>query len=299
MKVAADSRSAGIAAALATVCIWAGFMLITRFAVSGRFTVAELVFLRLVPAAILLAPIMWRFGVLPRGLSWPRAMIIMVGAGAGFPAIIMTGLWYAPASDAGALAPGTLPFWTALAAAAMMREYPGPRRMIGLAMILVGASIVSLWAIAVESEVGAWRGHVLFLTGSALWGAYTVVFRQSGLSPLHVLAIGMFWPLIFLLPVLLWVGIPFDGAGVRSILIMAFLQSVLMAILALLLFGYAVRALGAAETGALGALTPILTLIGGAAFLGEEIGVLKALGVFLVAIGVFIASGVLTKMAPR
>ena len=52
-------------------------------------------------------------------------LVIVIGAGIGFPAILMAGLQFAPASDAGALAPGMLPFWTALVAAAMLGEGAG------------------------------------------------------------------------------------------------------------------------------------------------------------------------------
>ena len=299
MSPAAGSRAVGIAAACAAVLIWASFLIITRFAVQGSFTVAELLLLRLVPAAVLLAPVMWRDGVLPRGLSWPRVLMIIVGAGIGFPAILMAGLQFAPASDAGALAPGMLPFWTALVAAAMLGEVPGPRRKIGLGLILLGAMVVGLWQVLVDAESGAWRGHLCFLTAAALWAVYTVVFRQSGLTPVHALAIGLFWSAVVGLPVLLWIGVPFEGAGPQAIVVMGLLQGLLMGVLSLLFYGYAVQVLGAAETGAFGALVPMLALTGGAVFLDEEVSALKVAGIVLVAVGVFMASGILTRIAPR
>ena len=61
------------------------------------------------------------------------------------------------------------------------------------------------------------------------------------------------------------------------------------------LYGYAVRIIGAAEASAFGALTPLLALLGGAAFLAEAITPFKVVGVALVAVGVFLASGVLSK----
>jgi drug/metabolite transporter (DMT)-like permease len=292
-------RGAGILAAFAAVLIWGSFLVITRFAVRGSFTVPELLLLRLVPAAALIAPVMWREGVLPRGLSWPRTVMLVIGAGIGFPAILMAGLQFAPASDAGALAPGMLPFWTALAAALMLGEVPGPRRKIGLGLILVGAGMVGLWQVLVHADSGAWRGHLCFLTAAALWAIYTVVYRQSGLTPIHALAIGLFWSTVIGLPILLWVGVPFEGAGPQAIVVMALLQGLLMGILSLLLYGYAVRQLGAAETGAFGALVPMLALVGGALFLGEEVNAVKVAGVALVAVGVFMASGILTRIAPR
>lgn len=292
-------RGTGIAAAFAAVLIWGSFLVITRFAVRGSFTVPELLLLRLVPALALVAPVMWREGVLPRGLTWPRTLMLVIGAGIGFPAILMAGLQFAPASDAGALAPGMLPFWTALTAALMLGEVPGPRRKIGLGLILAGAGMVGLWQSVVHADSGAWRGHLCFLTAAALWAVYTVVYRQSGLTPIHALAIGLFWSGVIGLPILLWVGVPFEGAGPQAILVMALLQGLLMGFLSLLLFGHAVRQLGAAETGAFGALVPILALAGGALFLDEQVDAVKVAGVVFVAIGVFMASGILTRIAPR
>lgn len=291
-------RAIGTLAALATVLIWAMFLLVTRFAVQGTFTVEEVLLLRLLPAALVLAPLIWRVGVRPPPVSWPRAGLLMIGASALFPFLVSTGLAYAPASDAGPLAPGMLPFWTALAAMWLTGEVPGPRRRIGLALILAGALIVSLWQIIAGAAPGAWRGHLMFLTGSGLWAVYSVIFRQSGLTAVQGMVLGVFWGTVVGVPLLLASGnVRFEGAGLRDIVVMIVLQGFVIGVLAMFLFGYAVRILGAAETAAFGALTPILAMLGGAMFLGEEITGLKIAGTLLVAVGVFLASGVVSRSA--
>ena len=290
------TRAFGLFAAIATVTIWAAFMLVTRFAVQGNFTVEELLVLRLVPGAIVMVPWMWKLGILPHGLSWPRALMLMIGASAVLPYVVSKGLEFAPASDGGALAPGMLPFWAALAAYAFAREIPGPRRRIGLAMILTGAVVVSLWPILGGARDGAWRGHLMFLTGSGLWAIYSVIFRQSGLTPMHGLVIGLFWGTLVITPLLFLSGnVSFAKANWGDIAVMMVIQSLIIGILAMVLFSYAVRLLGAAESSAFGALTPILALLGGVMFLGESVGPLKVFGVVLVAAGVFLASGILRK----
>ena len=290
------TRVFGLLAALATVVIWAAFMLITRYAVQGSFTVEEILVLRLVPGAILIIPLMWRLGVMPIGQSWPRAVMLMIGASAVFPYIVSKGLAYAPASDGGALAPGMLPFWAALAAYALAGEVPGPRRRFGLGMILIGAMVVSLWPILGSASNGAWKGHLMFLTGSGLWAIYSVIFRQSGLTPIHGLVIGLFWGTLLLVPLLLMSGnVSFHEATWDSIAIMIVIQSLVIGIMAMVLFNYAVRILGAAESAAFGALTPILALLGGVLFLGESVTQLKIFGIILVAVGVFLASGIIQK----
>lgn len=290
------TRALGLAAALATVTIWAAFLLGTRFAVQGSFTVEEILVLRLIPATLVLSPVIWRLGVIPRGQSIPRAAMLMVGASAVFPFVVTTGLSYAPASDAGALAPGMLPFWTALAAYALAREIPGPRRRIGLAMILAGAMVVSLWQILAGLDDSAWMGHLMFLAGSGLWAVSSVIFRQSGLSSLHALVIGQFWGTLLFTPIVFATGkVTFTDASLNDIVVMIVFQSFIIGILAMFLYGYAVRMIGAAEAAAFGALTPILALLGGVVFLSEAITPFKVVGVALVAAGVFLASGVLGK----
>ena len=285
-------RILGFLAALGTVFIWAAFLLGTRYAVSGRFTVEEVVFLRLAPAAILLVPFMLKLGVTLRGQSILGTFMLTIGASAVFPYVVSSGLAFAPASDAGILAPGTLPFWAMLAAFVIMGEKPSKQRSLGLFIILIGASFVGLWDVISGESKTAWKGHLMFVAGAAFWAVYSAYFRISGLSPLHALVIGVFWGTCAALPVLLLSGrVTFANASWSDIAAMGVLQGFFIAVLASLLFSYAVRALGAAQTSGFGALTPVLVLIGGALFLGEEITVLKSAGVICVTIGVVLASG--------
>ena len=188
-----DRRYLGVVIALMTVSIWAVFIVATRFSVSTNFTVEEILFLRLLPSTLIMAPLMIKYDLIPRGLSWLKAGMLMIGASAIFPYIVSSGLSYAPASDGGVLAPGMLPFWTALAAFFILGEKFDQIRRTGLFVILVGALLVGLWQILFHSDEGVWRGHILFLVGSGLFAVYSVIFRQSGLTPIHGLLIGLFW----------------------------------------------------------------------------------------------------------
>ena len=286
----------GVLIALLTVSIWAVFIVATRFSVSTNFTVEEVIFLRLVPSTIIMAPFMIKYDLIPRGLSWLKAGMLMIGASAIFPYIVSSGLSFAPASDGGVLAPGMLPFWTALAAFFILGEKLDKVRRSGLFIILVGALMVGLWQIVFNSGEGVWRGHILFLVGSGLFAIYSVIFRQSGLTPLHGLLIGLFWGTLFITPILLLTGrVNFSDVSAFDIGITIFIQSLIIGILATILFNYGVRLIGASEMGAFGALTPILAMLGGILFLNESVPLIKMAGIFLVAIGVFLASGILKQ----
>ena len=291
-----DRRYLGVLVALITVFIWAIFIVATRFSLTTNFTVEEVLFLRLVPSTLIMAPFMIKYDLIPRGLPWLKAGMLMIGASAIFPYIVSSGLSFAPASDGGVLAPGMLPFWTALAAFLILGEKLDQVRRIGLLIILIGALMVGLWQIIFNSDEGVWRGHVLFLIGSGLFAIYSVIFRQSGLTPLHGLLIGLFWGTLFITPILLLTGrVNFSDVSAFDIGITIFIQSLIIGILATILFNYGVRLIGASEMGAFGALTPILAMMGGILFLNEPVPVIKMAGIFLVAVGVFLASGVLNQ----
>ena len=274
----------------------AWFNLGTRFAVSGNLTVDEVLLLRLVPAFLIMLPLMFKLGVIIKGQSIFSLLMIALGATAVFPYLIATGVYYAPASDAGALAPGMLPFWTALFAFFITGEKPSKSRALGLIIILLGAFLVGSYSILSSHGQDTWKGHFLFLAASGMWSIYSVYFKQSGIDPLTGLVFGLFWGTALIIPLLLLLGnVSFEKATTFDILSMIILQGLLIAILAMLLYNFAIRQLGPAQTAAFGALTPILALIGGFVFLGEVITLLKSVGIFIVAVGVILASGIMEK----
>ena len=80
-----DRRYLGVLVALITVFIWAIFIVATRFSLTTNFTVEEVLFLRLVPSTLIMAPFMVKYDLIPRGLSWLKAGMLMIGASAIFP----------------------------------------------------------------------------------------------------------------------------------------------------------------------------------------------------------------------
>ena len=97
--VMVNKTAFGFFAAIFTVLIWASFMLVTRLSLQGNFTVEEIITLRLLPAFLIMSPFMFKLGVIPHKLRWPKAVILMFGASAITPYLIAGGLVYAPVSD--------------------------------------------------------------------------------------------------------------------------------------------------------------------------------------------------------
>jgi drug/metabolite transporter (DMT)-like permease len=56
-------------------------------------------------------------------------------------------------------------------------------------------------------------------------------------------------------------------------------------------YGFAVRQLGAENTSAIGAFTPVLAVIGGIVLLGEHVPTVTWIGLACITLGVLLASG--------
>ena len=147
-----------------------------------------------------------------------------------------------------------------------------------------------------SSNSETWKGHLLFLLGACLWAIYSIYFKQAGLRPVQGLVVGLFWGTLFLVPILFMTGeVSFSKASLEEIVWVCLVQGVIIGVLAMILYSIAIRCLGAAQTAAFGALTPVLALFGGIVFLGETITAGVVAGIFLVAIGVILASGSFEK----
>ena len=86
--ISTNGKNIGYFAALAAITIWAVFLLGTRFAVSGSFTVEEVLALRLITAFIVTIPIMIKLGVSISGQGIVGTLMLTIKGSAIFPYII-------------------------------------------------------------------------------------------------------------------------------------------------------------------------------------------------------------------
>ncbi|MEQ8246832.1 MAG: DMT family transporter [Alphaproteobacteria bacterium] len=285
----------GVLAALAAVAIWGGWIVATRFGVTGAFSPVEVALMRTVPPAIVLLPVLVR-------LPWRRirpshAAVMIAGAGAPYFLVVSTGTQFAPVADVGALLPGTMPLFAALLAFLLLGERLGRWRQIGFALIVLGGLAVGS-ASLFTGDPGEWRGHILFLCGAALWAAYTLAMRQSGLGAWQATALVSAGSLVVMVPIaLLDGGVRFDASW-RDIAIQIAAQGIGSGLVAMAAFGVAVRRLGASNAAAFSALVPVLATLIAVPALGELPGPVTWIGVGAVCCGVALASGVLRRRIP-
>lgn len=276
---------------LAAVCVWAGFIVVSRLGVRTSLTPWDVAAIRFAVAGLLLLPYAMRKGLALDRLGWLGVAAIVTGCGAPMVLLVNAGLLFAPAAHAGALFPGVTPLMVAILAAAILKEAFTIEKSVGLVLIAAGAvGIVCGTGGAIGTAQNI--GHAAFLAAALAWAGYTVAMRRARLDGLHAAAIAAVGSLAHcLLAYALIAGGRVFQAPVFDIALQAIVQGVLTAVVALLLYGRAVGILGATRGAAFVALTPALTALLGIPVLGEWPSALDWTAIALISLGVYAASG--------
>ena len=287
----------GWLAGLATVTIWAFWIVGTRHAVTNHLPPAAIGLLRFGVPALLLAPIGWRMGLFPKGMTLLKGLGLF-GSGAPFFLIVALGMQFAPAAEIGPLLPGTMPLFVALIGWLVLRERPERIRVLGFVFVLIGTLCIGGYGLLFAGN-GAWRGHLLLLSGACLWGIYTHAYRRSGLSAMQAAAFIGLWSFLVLIPFGAppLIGALATGLG-GTILMQALLQGFLSGLIGIVLYGVAVDRLGASRAAALSPLSIVLAALIAIPALGERPGPATIIGIVLATLGVVLASGILRPSPP-
>ena len=97
---------AGLLWGLLAASIWASYSVLARLAVKSGLSPADLTLLRFAPGAVLMAPLLWRWGWRDlAGIGWRRGLVLTLLAGPGFSLLFMTGFSLAPLAHGAVIAP--------------------------------------------------------------------------------------------------------------------------------------------------------------------------------------------------
>ncbi|HEV2558898.1 MAG TPA: DMT family transporter [Microvirga sp.] len=284
----------GWLAALATVVIWALWMVGTRHAVTHDLPPAAIGILRFGVPALVLAPVWWRLGLWPRRVP-PLVLLGLLGSGAPFFFIVANAMRFAPAPDVGPLLPGTMPLFVALIGFTLFGERLERWRVAGFALIAVAVLCIGGRGL-LQAADGAWRGHGLLLVGAFLWGLYTHAYRRSGLTPAQGAALVGTWSFLMLLP---FGAMPLATAVANglagAVFVQALLQGLISGVGSIILYGIAIDRLGASRAAAVSPIGPVLAVLLAIPVLGEWPDVAALVGLVAATGGVMLATGVIGR----
>ena len=299
-------RAIGIGSAVVTVLVWTAFIVIARASASRSLTAFDLTLARICGAGLVLIP--WgAWLVLQQRRSQPRAgsllglspLPLRITALAGFfgglayAVLAYNGFFFAPAAHASVLMPGSLPLWTALLAAWVLRDRITPTRALGLALIVAGDLLVGGRSLLQAFDGGSvWKGDLLFMGAAFCWACYSVVARKHGLDAVRatiaitVFAAFTFVPAYALLVAGGWLVSRLGEAPWGEVAFQMLFQGGGSVVISGITFTRMVQHFGPVRTTMITALVPGLSALGAVIFLGEPLYWNLMAGLLLVTAGI-------------
>lgn len=280
----------GYLAALATVVIWAGFILISRLGGKTGLTGWDIVALRLGTASLVLLPFSLKLpaGTWRDGKLWTLAL----SGGLTFLVLVYAGLKLAPAAHGGILMPGMQPFLVTAMAWWILGARPPRQRVLALVPIALGMLCVAIPSVlGTHGGPSTLLGDVLLLSASLTWAVYSVLVKKWAYDGwLLTRFVALASCAVFMPVYLLFLPKGLDQVPMSMLVLQALYQGIGPTILAMVLFLKAVTILGAERTGALVALVPVMAGLGAVPLLDEPLTAWLVAGLVLVSSGAFLAA---------
>ncbi len=336
---ALSPRAVGISAAIVTVIIWTGFIIIARASADpsrgATLTPFDIALARILGAGAILLP--WGWWLVRRDRARARALdtkqnalpltrvesressllglsplslkvTATVGLFGGllYALLAYSGFVFAPAAHASVLMPGSLPLWTALLAVLFLKEHLTPARLAGLAFIVAGDLMVGGASLLRAFDGGTvWKGDVLFMTAALCWSAYGVLARRNSLDAVRAtIAITAFAFVIYVPAYLLLIAVNgvtshFFTAPLHDVLFQALFQGVGSVVISGITFTKMIQYFGPVRTTMFTAIVPGSSALGAAYFLGEPLSWNLWAGLGLVTCGILFGVQAVKPLVPK
>jgi drug/metabolite transporter (DMT)-like permease len=290
------------------VAVWTGFIVIARAMALRSLTPLDIVFCRIVGAAVVLLPWGWWMvrrmraqgdpsptwlGLSP--LSMRLSATIGLLGGVGFAVLAYNAFVYAPAAHGSVLMPGMLPLTTALVSVWLLGEHLHRARVVGLSLMFAGALLVGGASLLKAFDGGTvWRGDLLFVCASSCWAGYAVLCRKhqvqavAGTIAVIVFSAVAFLPAYALLAVTGLVNSHLGSAPWGEILFQGAWQGGVSVVVSGMTFTKMIQHFGPVRSTMLTALVPGLSALGAVLFLGEPLYWNLLAGLALVTLGIVV-----------
>ncbi|SEK78618.1 DMT family transporter [Nitrosovibrio tenuis] len=283
MNAASRSRSGWIAV-FATLCIWTGFILVTRHGATGTLTSWDIATLRFGVGALIAVVL------LPRITLPPLKVIALFSCfgGIGYAIVVYAAFRMSPAAHASVLLPGTLPFATAVIAWLWFGQKPLPSYRTALVVVVAGVILTAADSFSRGPQLTRTQitGDLLFLCGSSSWAVFTLLLGRYPVQPLAATVATTLGSAVVYLPIW-WLFLPtkLTQAPIGEIITQALYQGVLVVFVAMLLYSFAVSRLGSHIVALQMAFVPVISALAAVPLLDEQISLATWGGLLAVTVG--------------
>ncbi len=284
-----NSSRIGLISVFFTICIWAGFILVSRHGGKGVLTGWDVTALRFGVGALI------ALFFLPRVKLPPLKVVLLFSlfGGVGYAVAVYLAFTMAPAAHAAVLLPGALPFTTAVIAWLWLKHKPTPTQRAALTLVFFGIALTAVDTLSHGTHLTGMQmtGDLLFLCGSSSWAIFTLLLRRHPVPPLTAAVSTTLGSALLYLP-LWWLFLPstLNRAPLAEIAMQAIYQGILVVFVAMMLYAFAVKKLGPQTVTLLMAVVPGLAALAAVPVLGEPLSLLTLLGLGAVTIGALLGS---------
>ena len=273
-------------AGLSIVCIWAGWIVISRLGVQTRLQPADITLLRYCTALIGVSPLIFRH-------TWNKFKLyqyLIVGLGVGFPYTLFSfyGLRQIKAAHAGVLVNGMLPVLGLVAAWLLFHRRITALRSAAIGLIFLSNLIMAGGDTFTASQLtgiflllSAALAYTMHMTGIRLWE----FGWRDVLVTVPVVNVLLFLPLWFVFPTALF------QAPLSDIVLQSFYQGIVVNIVALMFVAYSIRRLGLITVSLYMSFVPAVTAVFAWLFLGESLNVWEVWGIAGCSAGLLLYAG--------
>ncbi|MEQ1890335.1 MAG: DMT family transporter, partial [Alphaproteobacteria bacterium] len=258
----------GWAAVFGAVGIYAGNFVVSRYAIRASIGVNDMVALRFCVAGVIMLPLFWRSGIRSfASIGLRRGLILTIFAGPPFALLMIAGLSFAPVAHGAAIVSAMIPISSAIGLRLVTGQKIHRVKIMLFVVIFAGLAMVSGFSASASPEV--LLGDFLFFICGSMWGTYAVMLRKWQLEAMPVTIVISMLSLLFLPVYFLLLTPDFGSASFGQLAFLAFYQGVLASIVSLLLFSYAVAAIGPQRATLGNATVPIFATLLAVPALGE------------------------------
>ena len=282
----------GSAAALAVVCFWSGWIVVSRLGVTNTLTVFDVAGLRFGVGSLVALPFIIKFRAW-RGLTLKRTLVISIGSGVPYGLLTYFGFSLAPAAHGGVFLNGSLPLFTTIVAWLWLGQKSRPSQIVGLVIIMAGVVLVAYEGIVASGNGSTWAGDLIFLCAISMFAVFMVATREWNITPWQILFSATLLGGIFYVPIwLLWLDSALFAAPRSEILLQGIYQGLVPSFMGISLLGVAVGNIGAKAASVFFSAVPAVSALIGIPVLGEVPGTRAWIGMAVVTAGILLALGI-------
>ncbi|MDP3082213.1 MAG: DMT family transporter [Rubrivivax sp.] len=291
---AAHASLAGLGWGLLAAAIWASYTVLARLAVKAGLSPGDLTLLRFAPGALLMAPLLWRWGWRDlAGIGWGRGLLLTVLAGPGFSLLFMTGFSLAPLAHGAVIAPACQ-MLAGLGLSAWLAHQRWTRdSVLGAGFVVLGLAFMGGDSLLHPESALTLVGDGLFAAAGVCWGLFGALSRRWQVDPLRVTAVVVVLSFLLFAPFFLALAdlSRLASASTGMLVMQVLAQGLGAGLVAVLAFSRAAALLGSGRAAFFGALVPGAASLLAIPVLGEVPSALQVLGILAVVSGLLVAFG--------